>query len=434
MATGNNPPTGSSRSWSARLELSCSNRASSERGRDVAVPPSLYDAVVMLSSLRSVRAALEAAARDFDPSSCSGQDAIAFVAELGVIRRLTDGIIAKSLKRVEDTAAYVRPGDRNAAELCTRLVGVGSGEAKRAIETAAKLEALPATDAAVRAGQLSARQADLIVAAAGDDPLVERELLKAAAKGLVPLRDECVAVRARREDQAARSKRQHASRSFQMWPSPDGMVEGHFKVTPEVGGRIKSVIEAGTRRRFRDARSAGAHERQDAYAADAFADAVTGDPAAAKSGGYTTHVVVDHEALVRGNAIGGERSEIPGVGPVSVEWVRGLLGEAFVTAIVKKGKDITTVAHLGRHIPAELRTAMIVSGRECSVEGCSGREYLELDHCEVDFAKKGPTAWKNLTWLCSTHHTRKTHGWQLGPPDPVTGKRRLEPPAVGRAA
>jgi hypothetical protein len=120
---------------------------------------------------------------------------------------------------------------------------------------------------------------------------------------------------------------------------------------------------------------------------------------------------------------------------VSVEWVRAQLGTAFVTAIVKKGKDIVTVAHLGRHIPAELRTAMIVSGRECSIEGCSGREYLELDHCEIDHAKGGPTAKWNLMWACSIHHTRKTQGWIIGPPDPITGKRRLDPPrAKGRVA
>jgi hypothetical protein len=44
-----------------------------------------------------------------------------------------------------------------------------------------------------------------------------------------------------------------------------------------------------------------------------------------------------------------------------------MLGDAFVTAVIKKGRDITTVAHFGRHIPAHLRTAMIVGGRECVI-------------------------------------------------------------------
>jgi len=387
-----------------------------------------------MDDLLHARTALEAAAAGFDPSACSGEEAVRVVAEIGSLRRLADGLLGKAAKRVEDTAAYVYEHDRNAAELCQRLAGVSTGEAKRAIDVAGKLESLPATDAAMRAGRLSSRQADLIVAVASDDPSVERQLLKTAASGIVPLRDECISVRAAREDQAKRSARQHAERSFQMWPTADGMMAGRFLVTPEIGGAIKSVIEDGTRRAFRKARKAKVQESQDAYAADAFAEAVIGGPAQRKSGGYTTHVVVDHGALVRGNTEPGETCEIPGVGPVNVEWVRGLLGEAFVTAIIKKGKDITTVAHLGRHIPAELQTALIVSGRECCIEGCSGREYLERDHSEIDHAKNGPTAWWNLEWECSIHHTRKTQGWNLGPPDPATGKRTLRPPADWRAA
>jgi hypothetical protein len=141
-------------------------------------------------------------------------------------------------------------------------------------------------------------------------------------------------------------------------------------------------------------------------------------------------VVIDHAALVRGNAVEGETCEIPGVGPVNVAWVREMLGDAFVTAVIKKGRDITTVAHFGRHIPAHLRTAMIVAGRECVVEGCDARGYLEIDHCEVDFADGGPAAWWNLDYGCSVCHRRKTQGWVLGPRDPKTGKRTLEPPEV----
>jgi hypothetical protein len=339
--------------------------------------------------------------------------------KLGAIRRLADGMLAKAAKRVEDTAEHTRGTDRTAAELCARVTGVSPGEAKRAIEVAGKLESLPATDAAVRAGSLSARAADLIVSAASEDPTVEQQLIKAAGRGMVPLRDAVIAARARREDEAARAKRQHAARSFRTWTAADGMVEGHFTVTPQVGGAIKAVIEKGTGKRFRAARKDGAHESQDAYAADAFADAVIGDPDAtpAKSGGgWTANVLVDHEALKRGHAVDGETCEIPGVGPVSVEWVRELLGSAFVTAVIKQGKDITTVAHFGRHIPAELRTAMIVSGRECSIEGCSGREYLELDHCETDYADHGPTAWGNLAWLCpSTTPEKRRAGCSAHP-------------------
>jgi hypothetical protein len=383
---------------------------------------------VIVERIRTVRAELEAIAQGWDAETCSGSDALAITEELGGVRRLADGMVARAAKRVADTGAFGLEGDRSAAEAVERLVGISASEAKRAIAVADKLDRLPATDAALRSGEISSREADLIVAAAADEPEIERDLLRAAAQGVVPLRDAAVAARAAREDQAERAARQHRARSFRMWTAIDGMIEGHFKVTPEVGGAMKARVDDLTRKRFRAARSAGVRESQEAYAADALAEALTGDPANAKRVRYTTHVIVDHDALVRGNALGGETCEIPGVGPVNVEWVRELLGTAFVTAVVKKGKDITTVAHLGRHIPAELLTAMVVSGRECSVEGCHGREYLELDHCDVDYAQGGPTARWNLAWVCSIHHKRKTAGWTLGPPDPVTGKRRLDPP------
>ncbi len=427
--------------------------------------------------LTAARSALEAAADGFD-ASCSGRDAVRFLEELGLISRLTDGMTAKVAKRIADTNAHVAHGDRSAAEFCARVVGVGTGEAKRAIDNAGRLVGLAETDAAVREGRLSAREAEMISAVAVLDPSVETELLAAAGDGLRPLQDACVKARARTEDQNARSERQHANRSLKMWNNTDGMVEGHFRLTPEVGGPLKSAIEEHTKQVFRVKWREGVRDSNDAYAADALAALVLGEPDAAqadaaqadaaqadgvqaraeqagaeqagaeqsgvakkaraagskRAGGYTTHVVIDWEVLARGFALPGETCEIPGVGPVNAQWVREVLGEAFVTAIVKHGKDISTVAHLGRHIPAELRTAMVVSGRECSIEGCSCREYLELDHCEVGHAQGGPTARWNLAWLCSVHHERKTRGWRLGPPDPATGKRPLDPPGASRAA
>jgi hypothetical protein len=387
-----------------------------------------------MEAVRSARRSLETFARGLDAGALSGAQAARLVGELGAIRRLTDGVLARAAKRVADTNAYARHGDRSAAEWCARVVGVGSGEAKRAIENAGRLESLPETDAAVRAGRLSAAQAELIASAASHRPGAEHELVEAAAGGLAPLREACIATRARAEDPDARSRRLHAARSLKMWNAPDGMVEGHFRLTPEVGGGVKAAIEACTRKVFRAKRKEGEREAHDAYAADALAELVTAKTGKQKPVGYSAHVVVDHGALVRGHTLPGERCEIPGVGPVNARWVREVLGEAFVTAIVEKGKDITTVAHLGRHIPAELRTAMIVSGRECSIVGCTGREYLELDHCEVDHAKGGPTAKWNLTWLCAIHHRRKSRGWLLGPPDPRTGKRTLTEPSKVSAA
>ena len=131
------------------------------------------------------------------------------------------------------------------------------------------------------------------------------------------------------------------------------------------------------------------------------------------------HVVVDASALQRGNTVEGERCEIPGVGPVSVAWVREILSDAFLTLVITKGKDLATVTHVGRHIPAELRTALVVAGRQCDEDGCDHRGYLEIDH-NVEYSRGGPTAWWNLRWQCFLHHLEKTRAFNAKhkPPPP----------------
>jgi hypothetical protein len=381
----------------------------------------------VFGALTNVRRTLEALARDVEPATFSGEQAARLVHELGAIQHLTEALLGKAAKRVDETSAYAQAGYRNAEHFVARAVGIEAAEARRVIGAAKRLEHLPNVDAAVREGRLSARQAQMVTDAVAVNPAAEQALIDAAAEGMVPLRDACTAARAEVEDPRKRSERQHAARSFRIWSAPDGMVEGHFKVTPEVGGKLKSVFDAETERVFRSNRKDGVREPLDRYAADAFANLVLAEPSAKRGVTTMLHVVIDHGALVRGEVLPGERCEIPGVGPVNVEWARSLLGEAFLTAVIKKGHDIATVAHLGRHVPAAVRTAMVIGGRECEIEGCNHRGYLERDHTH-DHAKGGVTALWNLAWLCAVHHRRKTLGWVLGPPDLVTRKRSLEPP------
>ena len=386
----------------------------------------------MFGSLTTRRTTAETLAREFDAGEFSPPTVVRVLEELGVVRRLVDGMVAKAGLAVSDSGAHLLKGERNAAVMVARSLGVGAGEARSAIDTARKLEVLPATEAAVRRGALSARQAQMIAEAAVFNPDAEQQLLAAAEQGLVPLKDACVAARAAVEDPAERSARQRTLRSLRTWTDGDGMVAGSFRLTPEVGGGFKARLDGEVQRIFRARRAGTDHEPHEAYAADALAAFVLGDGEGAPARGvkYTVHVVIDHAALVRGGTAGGETCEIPGVGPVDVAWVRELLGSAFVTAVITKGKDIRTVAHLGRHIPAEIQTALLVSGRECDC--CDHRGYLERDHT-IGVAQGGPTAWWNLGWLCSVHHRLKTQGWTLGPRDPTTGKRTLRPPPA-RAA
>jgi hypothetical protein len=374
----------------------------------------------MFASLISL---LDEFAMAFDADALSGQDAARAVDDLGLARRLLDGMLAKAIGRVDDTQAY--GSARDAAHFYAEVVHADPSEGRRMIDTARRLRSLPVIDAAVREGGLSAKQAAMVSEAVLVNPDAETTLLRTIDQGTTKLRNACVKARAEVEDSTARAKRQRAARELRMWTDPDGMIAGRFRLPPEVGGAVKAAVEKKTQQIFRE-HTSGEHEPLDAHAADALTELVLGDGTAAVS--TTLHVVVDHGALVRGETLPGERCEIPGVGPVSIEWARSLIGEAFVTAVIAKGKDILTVAHFGRHIPAELQTALIVGGRECEIAGCNHHGYLERDHGE-EFAKGGITALWNLVWLCYQHHRRKTGGWILGERDPTTGKRMLSPPA-----
>jgi hypothetical protein len=385
----------------------------------------------MFASLLSVRQAVDALVRDFDAGSLTAAQSVRAVRELSAIRNVVDGLVAKAAKRVADTDAHRRSGARSAESLLATTLGATTGEARDAIDTATKLEALPATDRAVRDGKLSERQARMIADAASANRDAERRLLAAAAQGMVALRDACLHARAEVEDDRSRAVRQRRLRSLRTWTDDDGMLAGRFRLTPEVGGQVKAAIDAEVQRIFRTRRTGGNDEPHEAYAADALANFVLGD-STGRGVKSTVHVVIDHGALMRGGPVDGETCEIPGVGPVDTSWVRDLIGSAFLTAIIKRGKDILTVAHLGRHVPAEVQTALVVSGRECDIEACACRGYLERDH-EHGYAKGGLTAYSNLGWLCWYHHQLKTKGWILGPRNPVTGKRTLRPPPA-RAA
>jgi hypothetical protein len=106
-------------------------------------------------------------------------------------------------------------------------------------------------------------------------------------------------------------------------------------------------------------------------------------------------------------------SHVVGGGPLPVPVVRDLAADAFVKAVIHDGVALHTVAHLGRHIPAELRTALDLgplpelAGVSCTAPGCGRTTGLEWDHIQPN-AARGPTSYDNLQPRCWPHHQEKT--------------------------
>ena len=118
-----------------------------------------------------------------------------------------------------------------------------------------------------------------------------------------------------------------------------------------------------------------------------------------------------------------EQCDIPGVGAVDAWLVRSLLGESFLAMVTTRGRDIRQVVNEGRHIPAEVMTAIVAAGRECEVDGCYARGYLEVDHT-VEHSRGGLSSWLNNRFRCAAHHDEKTNDYNKG----RIHRRASEPP------
>jgi hypothetical protein len=292
---------------------------------------------------------------------------------------------------------------------------------------------LPATEAALRSGVLSVVQADAIADAASVDPAAECDLLaRARHDGVRGLRNECARVKAAAcVDEHARYDRIHAARSLRRWTDADGTGRIDVRGPVELTTRVLKRLVPFEKELFRQVRKEGRRESSDALAFDALiAWAATGVGKGPRQRPETETVVrIDHAALVRGHTEPGEVCEVVGGGPIPVTVAQRIVEDSFVKAVLIDGTDVVAISHLGRLIPARLRTAVAELHRECDVEGCNVTLGLEIDHNQPVEAR-GPTALWNLGRLCSHHHEHKhRHDLRLvGDP----GRMRFVPAAEWR--
>ena len=159
----------------------------------------------------------------------------------------------------------------------------------------------------------------------------------------------------------------------------------------------------------REAASSGQSESIEAHAADALVALAEG-PGNART---VVNVHVSAGALERGRTVAGETCRIEGIGPISVSAAARLASQGVIRVLERDGVDISKVAHVGRMVPAHLRSALEARDPTCVVPGCHRRSGLEIDHV-VPVALGGQTAISNLARLCRWHHSQKTHhGWRL---------------------
>jgi Domain of unknown function (DUF222) len=366
---------------------------------------------------------LEHISQGLNPVALDGRQAAELFDDAARAERLCTAIKSRLAYRVEETKIWRESGHRSAAHWVAEATGETVGAAARTLETARALDALPETDAAFRAGELSETQAAEITNAAGADPAAEAALLEAAAATSVKgLKDRCREVRADAEpDDRAWARRLHERRRAHKWTDADGAYRLGARMAPDAGARFDSAWEAHIDRIFREARRAGRHEPRAAYAADALVALASEGPCKP----VEVRVTVDSTALARGHAETGERCQIDRVGPVPVTTARALLDDARVSVLVREGDDITTVSSPKRMIPVKLRRALEAEYLTCGVQRCANDQFLEIDHV-VPVEYGGETNIHNTWRICTHHHALKTHGgWRVVG---CNGTRDLVPP------
>ncbi len=359
---------------------------------------------------------------DVDCVDAAGARVLVEIAER--VRRAGDSLRTVAVGQVERTNAWKGEGAKSLSEWLSSETDCAQYEAQSVVLLANQLKHLPVAQAALLSGALSGTQAVEVARGAIVAPNTEAQLLNLSKHATVrDLRDASSRVVAAATDETERHRRVHRSRYLKSWTDLDGSFNLRARMTVANGALVMASLKPIQDEIFKASRKSGEHQRPEAYAADALIalceQASTSDSAAGAIETKTTHrnavmnIRVDIDARKRGHTENGEICEIAGVGPIPVATATEYLGEAFLKLLVMDGTDIKTVAHIGRAIPAPLRTAIEERDRVCQVPTCDMTLGLEIDHIKP-FSEGGAASIENLVRLCKRHHLQKTHdGYRL---------------------
>jgi hypothetical protein len=306
----------------------------------------------VLEKVRRAEALLAEAAAEYEPGVYDLAGSKELVDRGTRCGRLSSSLVGRAARRVEQTVNWKTSGHRNAAGWLSEATGESVGAAARALGTARRLESLPETADAFRAGDLSEGQAAAVAEAATLDPASEHRLLETvrSSKSFKGVRDACREVSMRAVDDRAKAAWLHETRAMNVWS--DGHYRMDTRLAPDDGAWVHAALEAKTDELFRAARAAGQRESRAAYRADALVALLQHGPSKPPD----VRVHVDQPALDRGYAQPGERCEIDGIGPVPVTVVRGMLDDARVVVVGHdQSGDITSISSMSRGIPIKLR-------------------------------------------------------------------------------
>jgi hypothetical protein len=152
-----------------------------------------------VAAVRAERDRVGALLRALEPDAVALTDAEAMWSAFDRIERHAANAKTLLARRVEEAAAWRQRGHRDAAEGMAKQSGTTRGAAKKQLDLSKQLDAHPATETAMRKGEISPTQAAIVANGANGNAAAEQRLLdKAMTSTVAALRQEAARERAAR--------------------------------------------------------------------------------------------------------------------------------------------------------------------------------------------------------------------------------------------
>jgi hypothetical protein len=236
---------------------------------------------VSVAALRSSVSVMAAFVSSFDPARFLPSDAASLTTLFTQAERLAVAGKTLAAARAAEGNPGAQSGHRTAAEWLAAETGESLGDARNLLELGGRLSSQTGVEEALRAGDLSLKQAQLISNTVKENPEREADLLEGAKTDTHhQLRERCLRARAEhrtKEDEEKAERRLHAGRFCTTYTTEEGGFGLRAELSPTVGAKVAASLRAQTDRVFRQAQQAGIDEDPKCYAADALVALITGE-------------------------------------------------------------------------------------------------------------------------------------------------------------
>ena len=342
---------------------------------------------------------------------------------LGALGRAESALAAKSRALAELSRRH-SAGD--AQRLVRDELQASGREAKRDVETAARLSELPATSEALASGEIPVGHARLIARASGESTIDEALLVKAANEE--PFDEFARTVKRHQQERAdddgqALLDRQRHKRKARIFESPES---GMFVLTGEfdqiTGARIATALTAKERQLWHS-EDPKARRTPQQRMADALAELICEPAGEGKSQGTDLLVIADFDTIKQqlDNPRLADGSPIP-----IVELHRLALEANLLPSIFDTKSQNMWLGRKQRTASEAQRVALIARDQHCI--GCGANPLWCRAHHIVWWSKEGPTDLDNLVLVCDDCHHKIHDDGRTVTQHPRTGKYQLKPP------